>query len=84
MVIAQLVVNAADPYVQTKEGLNGATMAGISTGYRMTTESRVEVDFAMTVLDSSMVSSRLFGAEEFCGFDKAYSFGPGVKVEGVN
>ena len=67
IVIAPLAVSAADPYVQTKVGLDGTTMAGISTGYRMTTKSRVEVDFAMTVLDSSTVSTRLFGAEDTDG-----------------
>ena len=35
--MAPIATNAADPYVQTKVGLNGTTMAGISTGYRMTT-----------------------------------------------
>ena len=67
LVMAPIAANAADPYVQTKFGLNGTTLAGISTGYCMTTNSRVEVDFAMTVLDSTTVGSRVFGVEDADG-----------------
>ena len=65
--MAPIAANADDPYVQTKFGLNGTTLAGISTGYCMTTDSRVEVDFAMTAVDSTTASSRLFGVEDADG-----------------
>ena len=59
--MSPIAANAADPYVESQGH------AGISTGYCMTTNSRVEVDFAMTMLDSTTVGSRLFGVEDADG-----------------
>ena len=59
--MAPIAANAADPYVESQGH------AGISTGYCMTTNSRIEVDFAMTAVDSTTTSTRLFGAEDADG-----------------
>jgi len=53
--LAAREANAADPYVES----DGT--AGILTDYYMTTNSRIEVDFAMTVVEPSV---RVFGEEE--------------------
>ena len=59
--MSAIAATAADPYVESQGH------AGISTGYCMTTNSRVEVDFAMTMLDSTTVGSRVFGVEDADG-----------------
>lgn len=62
--VSIMAANAAygdDPYIES----DGS--AGISTGYFMKTDSRVEVDFAMAAVDSTTVNKRLFGAEDTDG-----------------
>lgn len=67
MVIAPVVVNAADPYIES-DGTSG-----ISTGYRMKGDSRVEVDFSLTTTDGCS-QWRIFGSDTTESSLKTYMY----------
>ena len=56
LAVAPVAVNAADPYIES----DGT--CGISTGYRMNGDSRVEVDFSLTTTDGCS-QWRIFGSD---------------------